>query len=444
MNILKNKYCINLKKEVDKKKLFNKMCKKYNINNIKIFRGVYKKRNGKLGCLTSHLKLIKKAKKENMDNILIMEDDCIFISDPNKIPEFPKDYNMLYFGGNVSSLNEKYEEKKDWIRANMFTTHCYLINKNIYSILIKVIEENKDKAIDVIYKDYIHPNYNCYILNKMIAHQRTGYSNIEQRMVKYALKDAEYYKEIKEINHKIVDGNYIINGSAISDKDLPYVSILTPTYNRRKYFPIAITCFKHFIYPKDKIEWVILDDGKEDLTEILPKDSRIKYYKLKKKIGISEKRNLCVKYASHDILLHMDDDDFYKPESIISRVKSLIINKVGLVGSGIICCYDTNLRKSYLIGNNHQIAEATMCYTREFFNKRQFNEKISMGEGIKYIKNRKEEIRRLPFYFIMVAINHNNNYTQNLRTNFDKTQIDKYEYKNDMIPLNLKKYLNKI
>ena len=38
----------------------------------------------------------------------------------------------------------------------------------------------------------------------------------------------------------------------IEDKDLPPISIITPTGNRRSLFSIAIKNFQSFIYPKDK------------------------------------------------------------------------------------------------------------------------------------------------------------------------------------------------
>ena len=44
---------------------------------------------------------------------------------------------------------------------------------------------------------------------------------------------------------------------------VPFVSVLTPTYNRRRFIPSLIECFKNQIYPMNRIEWIILDDGDE-------------------------------------------------------------------------------------------------------------------------------------------------------------------------------------
>jgi glycosyltransferase involved in cell wall biosynthesis len=41
---------------------------------------------------------------------------------------------------------------------------------------------------------------------------------------------------------------------------LPKVSILTPTFNRRSFAELSIKNIIETNYPKDKIEWLILDD----------------------------------------------------------------------------------------------------------------------------------------------------------------------------------------
>ena len=74
------------------------------------------------------------------------------------------------------------------------------------------------------------------------------------------------------------------------------------------------------------MEWIICDDGQQDLKPIIPNDSRIKYIKVSVdgKLNVSQKRNLCIQHCSHDIIVHMDDDDYYFPHSLKSRVKTLL------------------------------------------------------------------------------------------------------------------------
>jgi len=40
----------------------------------------------------------------------------------------------------------------------------------------------------------------------------------------------------------------------------PDVSIVTPTYNRREFIPILIKIYANQTFPKEKMEWIIIDD----------------------------------------------------------------------------------------------------------------------------------------------------------------------------------------
>ena len=89
---------------------------------------------------------------------------------------------------------------------------------------------------------------------------------------------------------------------------------------------MAIHNWENTIYNQDNIEWVILDDGKEELEDIIPKDKNVRYIKLDcdKQLPIGTKRNELVKLCKHDIIIFMDDDDYYSPDHVLSRVKTLL------------------------------------------------------------------------------------------------------------------------
>ena len=46
--------------------------------------------------------------------------------------------------------------------------------------------------------------------------------------------------------------------------ELPKVSILTPVYDRKKFLPLMISNMIHINYPKNFLEWVILDTWSKD------------------------------------------------------------------------------------------------------------------------------------------------------------------------------------
>ena len=116
--------------------------------------------------------------------------------------------------------------------------------------------------------------------NKLV---HVGYSDIEKKRVDYKIDQIYDEERIKSPEHEIIGsviqyGNNMENNSSyrlrlyLSDKDLPKISIVTPTRNRKDLFQIWIDNYKRIDYPSNKIEFIIVDDGEENLKDILPKD----------------------------------------------------------------------------------------------------------------------------------------------------------------------------
>ena len=65
-------------------------------------------------------------------------------------------------------------------------------------------------------------------------------------------------------------------------KHYPFVSVCTPTYNRRPFIPTLIECFKNQTYPKYRVEWIILDDGTDKVGDMFDEDKipQVKYFSL--------------------------------------------------------------------------------------------------------------------------------------------------------------------
>lgn len=209
------------------------------------------------------------------------------------------------------------------------------------------------------------------------------------------------------------DGGIRLLLDDISDDDLPTVSIITPTRNRRHLFSLAIRNWRHTIYPKDKLEWVVFDDGDDDLTDLLEFDKRIRYIKLKggpNGFPIGYKRNLCVEFAKNDVIVAMDDDDYYFPEHVLSRVKTLLTNNVGCVGCSAMGAYDLTTDKSAFISNGPTyLTESTMAFRRSFWKERPFNTRVQSGEYELFLRFRQSDVRCIPFQFVSVAFFHGGN-----------------------------------
>ena len=61
----------------------------------------------------------------------------------------------------------------------------------------------------------------------------------------------------------------------VSSVGKPFVSVCTPTYNRRRFLPFLIKCFEAQTYPRELMEWIIVDDGEDNVGDIFS-DKQIK------------------------------------------------------------------------------------------------------------------------------------------------------------------------
>ena len=142
--------------------------KKYDLDII-FFDAISKPENPIRGCLESHLEIIKLAKQENLNNVLILEDDCVFLKG-GKLNDIPNNWDMLYLGGNLDIILNS--TNKFWIKGCIWTTHSYAITKNLYNKVITELE-NYSQEIDRYYKEQIHQYNNCYLIKDFLTTQRT-------------------------------------------------------------------------------------------------------------------------------------------------------------------------------------------------------------------------------------------------------------------------------
>lgn len=238
--------------------------------------------------------------------------------------------------------------------------------------------------------------------------------------------------KIASIDFRVTDeGHCILKLPDISDEELPNISIITPTRNRRFIFELTVYQFQNFMYPREKIEWVILDNGSDKIRDLLPADHRIKYLTLPgdKRYSIADLRNHCIENCSHDIIVYMDDDDYYPVESVYARVKALLKYKkvgVGCVGCTSIGAYNLiDCISNFVSNGDSYLSEATICHTKQFWLERKFNRNDNGAEYMNFIKNRQDKIRHIPFQFVCLALNHHANSTQRGIKSVDEKSLSK-------------------
>lgn len=200
---------------------------------------------------------------------------------------------------------------------------------------------------------------------------------------------------------------------------IPFVSICTPTFNRRPFIPYMIKCFDHQDYPKDKIEWIIVDDGTDKIEDLVKNIPQVKYYKFDEKMTLGRKRNIAHEKCSGDIIVYMDDDDYYPPERISHAVNMLITHPKALcAGSSEMYIYFKHIQKMYKFGPygpNHSTA-ATFAFRKELLKETSFDNNASVAEEKFFLKNYTIPFVQLDTMKSILVFSHNHN-------SFDKKDL---------------------
>jgi glycosyltransferase involved in cell wall biosynthesis len=170
----------------------------------------------------------------------------------------------------------------------------------------------------------------------------------------------------------------------------PFVSICTPTFNRRPFFPYIIKCFENQTYPKDKMEWIIIDDGTDKIEDLVKHIPQVKYFKYDEKLMLGKKRNLAHEKASGDIIISMDDDDYYPPNRVSHAVDMLRTTPNAMcAGSSEMYVYFKHIQKMYKFGPygpNHSTA-ATFAFRKELLKETSFEDNAAVAEERHFLKD---------------------------------------------------------
>ena len=216
----------------------------------------------------------------------------------------------------------------------------------------------------------------------------------------------------------------------LSVEDCPPITIITPTYHRKKLIEIAFHNLLATDYPQKQIEWIVIEDNerKSQLAseliinfQIQVPSIRMKYIPIEGRMSIGEKRNVAIEQASHDIILFMDDDDHYPSTSFRRRVAWLTKGtKRGTTGGATIACcttlalYDLKTGISavnvppYDLPFSQRISEATLTFYKSAWEERKFPQ-VSIAEGEAWIEGREDQVIEIPPQQIIVAFSHGAN-----------------------------------
>ncbi len=176
----------------------------------------------------------------------------------------------------------------------------------------------------------------------------------------------------------------------VSPNGKPFVSVCTPTYNRRMFLPQLIKCFQKQTYPKELMEWIIIDDSDEPVGDLFEGVECVKYFRYEEKIKLGRKRNLMHEKSKGEIIVYMDDDDYYPPDRVNHAVDRLRARPEALAaGSSVVYIYFNDLDTLYQFGPygpNHATA-GTFAFKRKLLEQTRYDDEAEIAEEKAFLKN---------------------------------------------------------
>lgn len=220
-----------------------------------------------------------------------------------------------------------------------------------------------------------------------------------------------------------------VNPIRKKDPNFPFVTVVTPTYNRRRFIPYLIQCYKEQTYKKDRMEWVILDDGQDKVKDLFEQASKtipnIRYYALDEKQTIGAKRNRLNDLASGEIVVAMDDDDYYCAERVshvVTMFKQKQFMSYELAGSSEIYMFYSDNKTIYKLGpyNPNHATNGTMAWRASYAKTHRYDEDVTHAEEKSFLEEYKHPMIQLDPFKVMLVMSHSEN-------TFDKRKLREQE-----------------
>lgn len=208
-NYVDHIFVISMKHRSDRLEHFDKLSKQYNFE-YEVFQGfngqlinsdfqyankqigppygLVRYFKGNIGCIISHIEVIKNGKNKSYNKIAIFEDDCEFHEDFNLrlkylMDQIGQEYQLLYLGGSIPDITQQFNGYGKI--QSICTTHSYIINISLYDLVINHLSNNVfTKPVDVCFSD-IHQHCDAYVALPFLTYQKSGFSDINQKYVEY-------------------------------------------------------------------------------------------------------------------------------------------------------------------------------------------------------------------------------------------------------------------
>lgn len=201
LNLFDGILYINLDFRQDRKELIEQELEKVGVLREKrhLIQGFYDPLNGTKGCAQSHLQAVHFALEKNWKNVLILEDDCLFVKTLNDINQyvmtffqtFKNNWDVFLLGGRIRKYEATHHPSYIFARSSL-RAHAYAVNRLYLFNLKKHFEKtcasmendlffifSLDKALDRQWVK-LQAKDRWVAGRELIAQQRPSFSDIEK------------------------------------------------------------------------------------------------------------------------------------------------------------------------------------------------------------------------------------------------------------------------
>jgi len=194
-------------------------------------------------------------------------------------------------------------------------------------------------------------------------------------------------------------------------QNLPLVSCIMPTYNRRRFVAQAIRYFLRQDYPNREL--IIVDDGTDPIADLAPTDDRINYISRPPKSMLGNKRNLACSAANGELILHWDDDDWMADWRVTYQAQSLIETQADICGLNRLFFYEQASKQAWQYHFDDIIKPWLMgcsfCYRKDFWKTNVFPENCGNVDRHFVWSKRQKKVAALTNNAFLVPIMHADN-----------------------------------
>lgn len=200
--------------------------------------------------------------------------------------------------------------------------------------------------------------------------------------------------------------------------ELPFVSVVTPTWNRREFLPYLLYMFQYQDYPADRRELVILDDSPQSNAELIasltrysPHPELIRYYHQSERMTIGAKRNRVNELARGEYIVCMDDDDFYRADKLSYTISEMRRHNALFAGCNRIPLWYSHINRIFMSRSQgpRNVLNGTFAYHRNFLKKHRYDNRVTLGEEQSFTRDFSAPVLLLDPWRSILCVSHSSN-----------------------------------